>query len=136
MDWLSFGLAVEGEQLSELLIGNIERRVPTCRDNDSVEMARKTAAEMGFNTCAVVNEQNVVLGLIGTDGSQSGNAESPVSDVMKLGPKTLRPGSSVKEATKVAQKNSWPEILVTSSDGKLMGIFKAGARISEQTRNR
>ena len=136
MDWLSFGLAVEGEELSELLIENIERRVPACRDNDSVKMARKTAAEMGFNTCAVVNEQNVVLGLIGTDGSQSGNAESPVSDVMKLGPKTLRPGSSVKEATKVAQKNSWPEILVTSSDGKLMGIFKAGARNSERTRNR
>jgi len=124
MDWLSFGLPAEGEESPNLLINHIERRVPTCRPTDSVESAGRTAAEMKCRICTVVNEQNVVLGYIDAEASAS-DGESTAGDVMQLGPKTLRPSSSVKEATKVAQKNGWAEILVTSSDGKLMGIFKA-----------
>ena len=127
MDWLAFGLPAEGEAQSALLIEHIQRTVPTCRPTDSAEAARQAAAKMNFSSCAIVNEENVVLGSIRNNGSEV-DPVAAAADVMELGPKTLRPSSTVKEAKQIAQKTGRTEILVTSSDGKLIGVFKAAGQ--------
>ncbi|HEY7168527.1 MAG TPA: CBS domain-containing protein [Candidatus Binatia bacterium] len=132
MDWLAFGLPAEGDEKPALLVNHIDRRVPTCRVPDPVERARQNAAAMGFTICPVINEGNVVLGLIRGNGSE-GDPAAAVGEIMEFGPKTLRPGSSVQEARKIAEKNGWTEILVTSSDGKLLGIFKAGTKKEQKS---
>src|ERR1043165_8621507 len=110
MDWLAFGLPAEGEERSALLIEHIQRTVPTCRPTDSAEAARQAAAKMNFSSCAIVNEESVVLGSIRNNGSEV-DPVAAAGDVMELGPKTLRPSSTVKEAKQIAQKTGRTEIL-------------------------
>jgi hypothetical protein len=43
---------------------------------------------------------------------------------MEPGPVTLRPNVSVQNATQYLERIKRKAILVTSSDGKLMGVFK------------
>jgi hypothetical protein len=68
MDWVAFGLAVEkGKKGPSMVIEKLERRVPTCKLNESVGEARRRADKLGFQICVVVNEQGNVLGMIEKD---------------------------------------------------------------------
>ena len=75
-----------------------------------------------FRVLPVINDYNVLLGLIADRPSQNVDLDAPVSEVMSLGPTTMRPYTPVEDAVKKlgAQTHAIP---VTSSDGKLMGLF-------------
>jgi CBS domain-containing protein len=70
----------------------------------------------------VVSEQRIVLGLCAGD-SLPEDAGLVAEDIMESGPRTLRPSNDVNAAAELLRKSGKQAILVTSTDGKLMGLF-------------
>ena len=106
-----------------MVIDRMETEVPSCQLNDSLGEAKRRAEKVGFDLCPVVNEKGIVLGLVREEMWKEGQAMG-VEKVMELGPTTFRPSYSVDEVTEFLGKQGWDAALVTSSDGKLMGIFR------------
>ena len=123
MDWVAFGLPVEkGQNGPSMLIEQIERQVPTCQLNESVGEAKRRAEKLGFQLCVVVNEEGIVLGLVEKDAWKKDSAMA-VETIMDPGATTLRPSYLVEDALELLIKRSRDDIVVTSSDGRLIGIF-------------
>jgi predicted transcriptional regulator len=123
-DWSAYGLPLEREEAEPpMVIERIERRAPTARLNESIGAIKRRAQEKGFTLCPVVNEEEIVLGAISEDEWNADPATS-AERVMEPGPVTLRPNVSVQKAAEYLDRIERDAILVTSSDGKLMGVFK------------
>jgi CBS domain-containing protein len=124
VDWLAYGLPVEGEQAEfSTLMTQMEADVPTCQLSDSLAEAKRRAEKVGSNLCPVVNQQGIVLGLIREEMWKNA-LDVPAEKVMELGPVTFRPSYPADDAREFLSKQEWDSALVTSSDGKLMGIFR------------
>jgi CBS domain-containing protein len=124
IDWLAYGLPVEGEQKTSLMvIARMKRDFPRCGLGDPVGEAKRRAEQLGFGICPVVNETGIVFGLIRED-TWKGDPAVPVGKIMEFAPTTLRPSYSAEAATEFLTTNGWNAVLVTSSDGKLLGIFE------------
>jgi Mg/Co/Ni transporter MgtE len=70
----------------------------------------------------VVNDSGVVLGVIGKrdwDTDPTASAEQ----LMDPAPTTLRPSDPLEKAQQSLQKTHHGAVLVTDSDGKLLGAF-------------
>ncbi|HEU4345562.1 MAG TPA: CBS domain-containing protein [Candidatus Binatia bacterium] len=121
---MAYGFPVEQERpASRRLIDVMERQVPTCHLTDSAAQAKQRAAAFGLNLCPVVNEQGVVLGVVTAD-RWTRDPGAPAEKIMEPGPTTLRPSASVNQATELLDKQDAEAVLVTSSDGILMGVFR------------
>ena len=132
MDWLAYGLPVEGEIAdAPLVINQMERQVPKCRLRDSAGEAKRHAEQFGFNLCPVVNEQGIVLGLLRKDAWED-NPTAPAEKLMESAPTTLRPYYPAKDARELLDRKGRDAVLVTSSDGRLMGIFKRDVAAGEK----
>jgi len=125
VDWLAFGLPVERDEKpdSAMVIDLMEREVPTSRLDESVAVIKQRARQKSLPLCPVVNQEGIVLGVV-TEDQWNRNAALTAEEVMQAGPTTLRPNVSVQNASEFLNRNELSAILVTSSDGKLMGIFK------------
>jgi predicted transcriptional regulator len=124
IDWLAYGLPVEGEiGDAPLVINQMERQVPKCRLRDSAGEAKRHAEQFSLNLCPVVNEQDIVLGLLRKDAWED-DPTSPAEKLMESAPTTLRPYYPAKDAKELLDRKGGDAILVTSSNGKLMGVFK------------
>jgi predicted transcriptional regulator len=71
----------------------------------------------------VVNEQRIVLGLLKPEALNTDPA-SIVEQVMEPAPATIRPYLSVRKAIESMDQHKLDRILVTTSDGKLVGILQ------------
>jgi CBS domain-containing protein len=122
-DWLACGLPVEKEKAGALTaLDRMTKQVPTCRLNDSVSEAQQQAEKLGWNICSVINQKSIVLGLIREDmwKTRTGSVE----ECMEAAPTTLRPNHPIDDATEFLSKHGLDAVLITSSDGKLMGALK------------
>jgi Mg/Co/Ni transporter MgtE len=72
--------------------------------------------------CVVVNEERVVLGLL-RENELASNPEASVEEVMRNGPATFRPNESVEKMLKGMQARGASAVLVTTSDGRLVGLL-------------
>ena len=123
MDWLAYGLPVERAQRNgKTLIDCLQRNVPTAKINETIGEALPRLEGAKFRMLPVVNDRNVLLGLITDRPSQSVDLNASVSEMMNPGPSTMRPYAAVEDAVKKLDKQTHA-IPVTSSDGKLMGLF-------------
>ncbi|HWO43210.1 MAG TPA: CBS domain-containing protein [Candidatus Eisenbacteria bacterium] len=121
-DWLAFGLPVEGALAAERTIGQVaDRSVPTCSLTDSIAEVRQRMGDS--STCVVVNKENVVLGWIRHKPRES-DSDTTVEELMEPGPSTFRPNVPVNELADYMRKQDVTETLVTTSDGKLVGLFR------------
>jgi CBS domain-containing protein len=82
--------------------------------------ARVQAAD--WDTCIVVNEQNVVLGRLGREALGS-DADVSAEEAMRPGPGTIRPSVTVAEAATRLDERGLSTLLVTRSDGTLVGVL-------------
>jgi CBS domain-containing protein len=121
-DWLAYGLPTERESPAVRFIGESLRELPTCRLRDSVEAVEQAIHKSGIGLCAVVSEEGVVLGVCEGE-SLCRDRALLAEDVMKAGPRTLRPSYSADEAVDILRQSGEQGVLVTSSDGKLLGVF-------------
>lgn len=74
----------------------------------------------GFNVCAVMNQHGIVLGVIGQSDWDS-DPTATAEQLMVSGPTTLRPSDPLEKAEQTLEKSDRGAVLVTDSDGKLLG---------------
>jgi CBS domain-containing protein len=123
LDWMAFGLPLEREENIPLVAERLLLGWPVCRLDDTTGDAKQRAQAMGASSCPVLNEQGVVLGVVRKDDLE-GLRPMSVEEVMDPAPTTIRPSYSVQDATELLESNRQEVALVTSSDGKLMGVFR------------
>jgi Mg/Co/Ni transporter MgtE len=137
LDWLAAGLPTEGRNAELPRAGDVARPdVPTCRLEEPIGQVRERVRAAGWDTCVVVNDQRVVLGLLRAEELQRGQGE-PIEQTMRPGPSTFRPHVLVEELAHFMIHHDLPSSPVTTSGGRLVGLLRRedAARVAlEQTR--
>jgi CBS domain-containing protein len=122
-DWFASGLPMEGKMALSPTIGDAARRdVPTCAPVERIGVVRERVRKMGWDRCVVVNKERVVLGLL-REKELSSNTKAPVEEAMRNGPATFRPNEPVGKMAKRMQDREATAVLVTTSDGRLVGLL-------------
>jgi CBS domain-containing protein len=124
-DWLAHGLpAIRENRDPETIwvMDHMQRELPTCRLDEAVGQAGARAEQRGYSVCPVVNENGIVLGVIGKrdwDIDPTASAEQ----LMDSAPTTLRPSDPLEKAKQKLDESERGAVLVTDSDGRLLGAF-------------
>ncbi len=123
-DWLAMGLPSEGRDAGQLRAGRVARQdVPTCNLDEPLGDVRRRVRNVGWDVCIGVNAGRVVLGRVrGT--AWGGPDDALVEDVMDAGPTTVRPNESLAALTERMQGHGSRSVLVTTSDGRLVGLLE------------
>jgi Mg/Co/Ni transporter MgtE len=122
-DWGSFGLPIEGDRPSATRVGARLRDVPTCTLDDALRDVRERVHAGGWDVCFVVNEQRILLGLLGRAALASDDDET-VENAMTLGPSTVRPSFELAAAAQRMRDQNLTCLPVTRSDGVLLGVIR------------
>jgi CBS domain-containing protein len=103
----------------------METDVPTCRADAPVADAIKALDEHpGWEQCIVVNDEDVVLGVVPRSKDAS---PQPVSEVMRHGPATVRPDVERDETLDRMRERKVRERIVTDPTGRLLGVLRLAA---------
>jgi CBS domain-containing protein len=121
MDWLAFGLPVEGRAAGEPTAGSLARRdAPTCRLDERLgDLSLRLAP--GWTWCTVVNETGIVLGRVRRRQVDQ-HPEACAGDAMEAGPSTYRPSVPASELIDAMKKGHFESALVTDGDGRFLGL--------------
>ena len=123
-DWGSYGLPLEGTADSGTRVSSIARAdAPTCRLDESVAEVVRRLPE-GWDICAVVDDQRVVLGLLGR-GALRSEGQTSVEDAMTAGPSTIRPSARLEAIRERMRAQKLTRIVVTRPDGRLVGVVRS-----------
>ena len=122
-DWLAMGLPSEGNEAGQLRAGPVAKGdAPTCGLTERLGEVRQRVQGTGWESCVVVNAERVVLGRVrGT--AWDAPDEALVEDVMEAGPTTVRPSEPLAAITERMQEHGSHGVLVTTSDGRLVGVL-------------
>lgn len=122
--WIAFGLPTEGKEASTPRAGDaVQREVPTCHLDDDLKSALERARAAGWDTCVIVNATGVVLGRVQADALER-DFDQSIEAVMEAGPATVRPSEALEELVERMQNRQVNQILVTTPDGRLVGIMR------------
>jgi Mg/Co/Ni transporter MgtE len=80
----------------------------------------------GWDICVVTDNASVVLGLLGRSALRS-NQQTSVEDAMTAGPSTIRPSARLDAITKRMRDQNLTRIIITRSDGFLLGVLRTEA---------
>jgi CBS domain-containing protein/rhodanese-related sulfurtransferase len=120
-DWLANGWPMEGDHANKPTVGNLVRRdVPTCQPGEAVCDVLSGIQSVGWDICVVVNDDGIVLGLLRQAVLES--SATPVEEVMNCAPKTYRLDASPERALDYMREYDVDHVLVTTSDGRLIGV--------------
>jgi CBS domain-containing protein len=118
-DWLAAGRPIEGQKAQRPTVRDAARNIPTCSPDERIARVKQRLDQQ--LVCAVVDSNNVVLGLLDPDAWTS-DADAPAKDVMTLAPLTFRPDRPIRYAKEYLEKHEIDKTLVTTSDGQLIGL--------------
>src|SRR5215211_5448935 len=122
-DWSASGLPTEGTLARVPTIGDAARQdAPTCALEEKISDARDRVRAAGWDACVVVNKERVVLGLL-REKEFSSDPEASVEEVMRNGPTTFRPNVPAGKMARRMRERGAPTVLVTTSDGRLIGLL-------------
>lgn len=131
-DWLAAGWETEGTNAGKTRLKQIlQKEVPTCGLRERLEDV-KSRRRPNQDMCVVVNERNIVLGVI-RGQSWDANPQARVLDVMQPGPRTLRPDLDPKDAQKTLRGADAEAAIVTTSDGELLGVIRTAQKKAQKT---
>jgi CBS domain-containing protein len=116
---------------SLMVMERMQGGVPSCRLDEAVGQVGTRAQQRGFSVCAVVNQHGIVLGIIGQSDWDSDPTAS-AEQLMASAPTTLRPSASLEKAQETLEKSDRGAVLVTDSDGKLLGAFLGSAAKNQE----
>jgi predicted transcriptional regulator len=118
------GLPTEGTDTERpRLVDVVHRDVPTCFLGERLGDVRDRVVAAGWDTCVVVSQERVVLGLLRAAELQA-DPELPVERAMRPGPSTYRPFVSVAEMRGIMTERNLTSSPVTTSDAKLVGLVR------------
>jgi rhodanese-related sulfurtransferase len=131
-DWLAAGFETEGAQAKKPRIRNmIHKDVATCSLRERLEDV-KSRRRPNQDMCVVVNDRNIVLGVIQGE-TWDANPLARVVDIMQPGPQTIRPDLEPKDAQRILRNYDGPHAIVTTSDGELLGVIRIAQKKSQKT---
>jgi len=123
LDWLAAGLPIEGTDAHIARVGDVARKdVPTATMDERLSDVRERAASLGRDAVVVVNEQNIVMGLLRAKELQQ-EGDCTVEQAMRPGPSTFRSYVSAKEVAEFMVEHKLDSSPITTSDGKLVGLL-------------
>ena len=126
-DWGSAGLPLEGTRGSETRVdAHLRRDVPTCHLDERLSDVHAGARAAGWDTCFVVNEEQVVLGRLGR-AALARDDDLSVEEAMSAGPSTVRPSLELERAVERMRRQHLTTLPVTTSDGRLLGLLERDA---------
>src|SRR6266536_834265 len=126
-DWGSAGLPLEGTRGSETRVGaHLRRDVPTCRLDEKLAAVRARVRAAGWDTCFVVNDEQIVLGRLGRT-ALAREDDVGIEEAMGAGPSTVRPSLELEQAVERMHRQDLTTLPVTSSEGRLLGLLERGA---------
>jgi CBS domain-containing protein len=122
-DWLAADLPFEG---TAQLAGMFTRReVATASEDTPAHEALRRLEAQGFGPVAVLNQAGVVMGAAYRDDLTAASAEAAVGTVMRFGVSTVRPSEDAAALAHRMGHAGVARVLVTRSDGTLVGLFFA-----------
>lgn len=136
-DWLGHGLPREGATSGIPYAGDlVDREPPTCRLGASVGdvTAQLSASHYGF--CLVINEQRIVLGRVRNSALADADENTSAETLMEPGPSTVRPNTSAHDLTERLAQQDLQTVIVTTTDGGLIGVFRRADAERELGRQR
>ena len=119
-DWLAFNLPREG--FARLAGDVIRRDVPTCGFRDRLADVRDHLAASEFGMLEALNHEGIVMGRLDHEALH-GDADATVDQLMRDGPTTVRPSEQLEDIASRMRRADVDAILVTSSDGRLLGLL-------------
>lgn len=123
-DWLAADLPFEG---TAQLVGMFTRRsVATVAESTPVVEALGLLEAQGFGPMLVVNAAGVVMGTAYQDRLAAAAGEAAVRTVMRFGAATVRPSEDAAALAHRMSQRPVTRVVVTRSDGTLVGLFFAG----------
>jgi rhodanese-related sulfurtransferase len=121
--WMGAGLPVEGTARPSERAGAIARLLPTCSLDHTVGELRARFNADGL--CAVVDDDDVVLGVVRSDVVALDDA-TQVRTVMHPGPPSVRPSVTASKLADDMARDGRRYVLVTTSHGRLLGVITPG----------
>src|SRR5438270_473833 len=107
-DWFAFGLPMEGAKAPLPRVGAVARRdIPRCGLQVRIGEIRRRVEAAGWDVCVVVNDRDVVLGLL-RQRELGADAEMTAEQVMRSGPATYRPDAKVADVREYLEKRGVP----------------------------
>src|SRR5262249_61369088 len=111
LDWLASGLPAEGSAAEEPTIGDVAHRdAPTCRLDERLADLTKRMSE-GWNSCAVINQDLVVLGRVRRRAIEE-HPHASGRQAMENGPATYRPGRPTSQLVELMTEGGYASAFV------------------------
>ncbi len=124
MDWLANGLPFEGEKSGEQAAGDLANLdVPTCQPSEYIGDIRKQVSEKGWDVCVVVNEEEIVLGLL-TPAALQSDPDLTAEQAMQGDVRTFRLNRKPSSVVEDMRNEGLDDALVTNVDGRLFGLLR------------
>lgn len=120
-DWLAFGLPYEGH--AQLASAVVTPDVPSCNFRERLADVRQRLEASRFEMLVALNAQGVVMGRLGHNALEAPD-DTAVEELMREGPTTVRPSEELEPLFERMRRADVHGILVTSSDGRLLGILE------------
>jgi CBS domain-containing protein len=115
---------MEGAQATVPRVGRLAHQdVPRCGLTEKIGAVRDRVEAAGWNICVVVNEEEIVLGLL-RERELAADPNLTADQVMRSGPVTYRPDALVADVTERMEAKGVRGVLITLSDGRLIGWFR------------
>jgi CBS domain-containing protein len=123
LDWMAAGLPTEGENSLHPRAGDAARKdVPVSGLTERLGDVRDRVKAVGWDAAVVVNDERIVLGLLRSK-ELAKDPDMRIEQAMRPGPSTSRPYVSLHEMAHFMEEHDLESTLVTTSNGKLVGLL-------------
>ncbi len=122
-DWLAAALPTEGRLAGKPTAGDVARRDDcACHLGDRLGDVLKRLGAAGNDACVVVDDHHIVLGRV-RGRALEGDPNALMEDVMRSGPSTIRPDTSLESVVQELRDGNVTNTLVTDPAGRLIGTI-------------
>ncbi|MGH8945476.1 MAG: CBS domain-containing protein [Acidimicrobiia bacterium] len=97
--------------------------IPRCELDEPIGAVRERTEAAGWNVCVVVNQEGVVMGMLG-EAELGEGAEETAEAVMRPGPTTFRPHVDIGTLAHHMAEHDLAVAPITTSDGRLVGVLR------------
>jgi CBS domain-containing protein len=122
-DWKAAGLPIAAESFDAQLVSDATRPdIPTARPDDLLGAVLDRVIDVGGEEALVLDCDGIVVGRLRTQAWQQDRSR-PVSQMMELGPTTVRPNSLLEPLVKRMKERGTALVTVSTSQGVLIGVL-------------
>src|SRR5260370_24575576 len=123
LDWMAAGLPTEGTNRQKPRAGDAARKdTPTCALDERVGEVSDRVKATGSDSCVVVNEQRVVLGLLRAK-ELAQDRDLLIEQAMRPAPSTFTPFVSLREMAHFMTEHHTENPPITTPDDPLVGLL-------------